>query len=278
MNAAAHSWTRSAANALTTNNKVDHNDYYRQKWLTGLGARPAANIRLFVFPFAGGDVSAFYHLQQWLPDTCELVRVQLPGRGNRRNDPMPNSMADMVRALIHPLSSALEKPFVFFGYSMGALIAYELLQQFKRLGLAKPQLFCVAACSAPHLHHHQWSEMSDREIIQVLTDSDSWLQDIPIAQLQENLPLIKKDLLFCQAYTHSAKSLGEPLDCPLMTIAGAQDAIAPAARVLDWWQYTTASCVSRCIAGGHFFLFDSVQFPRIILRELQSLLSVNTFA
>lgn len=278
MNATAYSWVRSAANNSTPNNPVNHDDSYRQKWLTGLGARPAASMRVFVFPFAGGDVSAFYRWQQWLPDSCELVRVQLPGRGNRRDETMPATMAELVRALIHAFSSALDKPFVFFGYSMGALIAHELLQQFKRLGLAKPALFCAAACSPPHLHHHQWNTMSDREIIQVLTDSDCWLQDIPLAQLQENLPLIKQDLFFCQAYTHSAKPLREPLDCPLMTIAGAQDAIAPAARVLDWWQYTSASCVSRCVAGGHFFLFDSVQLPRIMLRELQPLLSVKSFA
>jgi surfactin synthase thioesterase subunit len=274
MNATAFSPTRSATNIIAANN----DNSYRQKWLKGVGARPDATMRLFVFPFAGGDASAFYRWPQWLPDGCELVSVQLPGRGNRRDEPMPATMGEMVRALIHAFSSVLDKPFVFFGYSMGALIAYELLQQCKRLGLAKPALFCAAACSPPHLHHHQWSAMSDREILQVLTDSDSWLQDIPLVQLQENLPLIKKDLLFCQAYTHSVRPLSEPLDCPLVTIAGAQDSIAPASRVLEWWQYTAASCISRCVVGGHFFLFDSVQLPKIMLRELQPLLSLRACA
>ncbi len=272
MNAAACPWVGAAARTPRDN------DLDRQEWLIGLGARPNASLRLFVFPFAGGDISAFYRWPQWLPDSCELVRVQLPGRGNRRTENMPATMAEMVRALVRACSSALDKPFVFFGYSMGALIAYELLQQFKQLGLAQPALFCAAACSPPHLHRHPWSAMSDAEILQVLTHSDSWLQNIPLTQLQENLPRIKKDLLFCEAYTQSVKSVNTLLSCPVMTISGAQDAVAPAARVLEWWQYTSASCVSHCITGGHFFLFDSPQLPKIMLRELQPLLRVKSFA
>lgn len=249
-------------------------DFSIERWFSGLNARPDARLRIFAFPFAGGDISAFSGWQAWLPNDIELVSVQLPGRGRRRDEVMPDQMETLVEHLMAVMKNVNDKPFIFFGYSMGGLIGYALLQGMKRYGMQIPQLFCIAACNPPHLQQHDWRAMSDKALIRQLTNSDRYFGDIVQEDcISNNLSLIKNDLEFCQDYVKRNRFVNSLIDCPMSTFCGVEDTISSAESMLKWCRYTSASSISHRLNGGHFFMFDrqSGQFSKLFLRELRGI-------
>ncbi|HSK05405.1 MAG TPA: thioesterase domain-containing protein, partial [Kofleriaceae bacterium] len=89
-------------------------------WLPSWRARAGAALRLFCFPYAGGDVAIFAPWAEDLPWEIELCPVQLPGRGRRALEPAYAALDPLVDALAAGLLPALDGRFAFFGHSMGA--------------------------------------------------------------------------------------------------------------------------------------------------------------
>ena len=77
--------------------------------------------RLFCFPHAGGGARQPVSLAGWA-----AVPVRLPGRESRLAEAPFERMGPLVAALADNIDSYLDRPFAFFGHSMGAAIAFEL--------------------------------------------------------------------------------------------------------------------------------------------------------
>ena len=108
-------------------------------------------IRLFCLPFAGGG-SAFYHpWKEHLPADIELAKIQLPGRETRLREKAFTRMEMLVATLTEKLTPWLDRPFAFFGHSMGALITFELVRMIRTYNHAQPQHIFVSGYQAPHL-------------------------------------------------------------------------------------------------------------------------------
>ena len=104
--------------------------YSKNSWIYPSGRNPRARLRLFCVPHAGGGASLFRHWQSGLPEDLDVCGIQLPGRENRSRETPLSDLASIVRGLGQARCdpAALSGPFVFFGHSMGALIAFELVR------------------------------------------------------------------------------------------------------------------------------------------------------
>src|SRR5215470_7371202 len=60
-------------------------------------------------------------------------------------------MVDVVRKLGQVLPPLLDRPFAFFGHSMGARIAFEVARHLRSLGLPQPLHLFISGCRAPHV-------------------------------------------------------------------------------------------------------------------------------
>src|SRR4051812_38568638 len=98
-------------------------------WLPFTRPNPAARLRLFCFPFAGGGASAFRLWSQGLPLTVDVCPVQPPGRETRFREPAYTRLPPLVTALADALRPHFDRPFAFFGHSMGAIVAFELARE-----------------------------------------------------------------------------------------------------------------------------------------------------
>ena len=84
-------------------------------------------VRLFCLPHGGADGSVFRPWRSLVGPGIEVVPVQLPGRGNRMEEPAERSLVRLGKRLAGPIADrAGELPYVLFGHSVGALLAYEL--------------------------------------------------------------------------------------------------------------------------------------------------------
>jgi len=114
--------------------------------------RPKADaaIRLFCFHYAGGSASIFRQWPQGLP-TVEVCVVQQPGRATRIGEAAAEHSGPLLETLSREIEPLLDRPFAFFGHSMGALVAFELSRAVRaRTGRAPAHLF-VSGRRAPHL-------------------------------------------------------------------------------------------------------------------------------
>ena len=110
---------------------------------------------MFCFPFAGGSSWAF---DTWINDlppdvlrVTELWSVLLPGHEIGQPGALYTRLQPLIELLTPAFTEYPEKPFVFFGHSMGALIAFELAHELRRRGLATPVHLVVSGHRAPHL-------------------------------------------------------------------------------------------------------------------------------
>src|SRR5258708_5973311 len=123
------------------------------KWVFGASRESSARTkcRLFCFPHAGGTGSDYRKWPADFPPEIEVLPIQLPGRGNRWNEAPIERMTVLVESLASALVPRLDRPFAFFGHSMGCFVAYELAHFLYRNYAAGPVSLFASAARAPHL-------------------------------------------------------------------------------------------------------------------------------
>ncbi|MEO5344178.1 MAG: alpha/beta fold hydrolase [Gammaproteobacteria bacterium SHHR-1] len=216
--------------------------------------RPGARLRLFCFPHAGGGVTAFHAWPELLPEGIELHAAQLPGRERRRHEPLQTDMAAMADEFAADMLAMNDRPIALFGFSMGALLAYEVARRLSgQAGIGLDHLL-VAARRAPHLPYDRAiHHLPDEAFIQELQQKYGGLPDVVRESrelLDYFLPIIRADLTLLETYCHSP---GTPLDCRISVYGGTQDSSTTPAQLDAWSQHSRWGSDTLMIEGGHFF-------------------------
>ena len=61
-------------------------------------------------------------------------------------------MTTIVEHIMGEMANLMDKPFAFFGHSVGAIIAYHVAVECKRRRGASPMLLFASGHTAPHVH------------------------------------------------------------------------------------------------------------------------------
>jgi surfactin synthase thioesterase subunit len=215
-------------------------------------------LRLFCFHHAGGGASIFGGWPPVLSRLADVLPVQLPGREKRIREPRITDRAILIDELEHHLGPFLRRPYVFYGHSMGGLIAYGLAQQLLAHGHPAPEQLVVGASSAPHLPPLPpgVEDLPDDQLAAWLIQMggmSAMLLDYP-DWLRAATSLVRDDLSLCRS---SPRRDLPPLLCPIQAFAGADDPMVPAAAVAAWAEHTQAPSDLRQVPGGHLFIRDS---------------------
>ncbi|MFD5116078.1 thioesterase II family protein [Streptomyces sp. NPDC058220] len=236
------------------------------------GDEPGPVTRLFCFPYAGGGASAYRRWQRGLDAHDAGVRVmpvQLPGREERFDEPRFTDLAALIDDMDAQLDEELAEPHIFYGHSMGALIAYSLARRRQARGAALPQALVLSAYRAPHLPAPAIADpdAGDDELVaglvalggipQMLLDHPEFLSAL--------LPVARDDLRLCLGTTAAP---ADPLRVPLHLYAGRGDRLVTVSEMLSWRRHAGHGCEVRTMPGGHFFIRSD---EGAFLRELASL-------
>ena len=219
---------------------------------------PNAKLRLFCLPFAGGGSTSFRHWPELLPPYIELAAIEIPGRGSRLSEPCQRRINILVSQITKGIQPYLDKPYAFFGHSMGALLSFEISHTIREQLNQEPNLLFISGRGAPHMH-------SREKPIHVLPD-DEFVEEIkkyngtPKEVLEhEDLmdiltPILKADFEVCETYTYSEK---QPLNCPITAFGGLQDASTSREQLQAWQDYTNGLFNLRMFMGDHFYLINT---------------------
>lgn len=220
-------------------------------------SRPVANprIRLFCFPYAGGNATLYAPWARAMPSDVELVAIQPPGRATRFREPAFDRLEPLLEALLPNLVPLLQQPYVFFGHSMGALVAFELTRLLRQEGLPLPSHLVVSGRRAPHWTHTEapMHDLPDAKFLERLKA----LNGTPEALLREPelmamvLPTLRADFAVLEHWQHQEQA---PLPVPITALGGTQDDRVPLESLNEWQQHTTGSFNHALFEGDHFYL------------------------
>ena len=232
-------------------------------WLSRFAARPAARLRLFCFSYAGGGAAVYRPWALAMPADVEVAAVLLPGRESRLREPPVRRMSELLGALVPALEPQLDRPFAFFGHSMGALVAYELACALQQRGGPVPQRLLISGRRAPHLPerdppiHHLGDDAFVAEIQRRYNGIPPEVLQYP-ELLELLLPALRADMSVIETHRlHDAGQQPLPFNGPISAFGGRDDARATRQEIEGWQAHTPEPLVMRQFAGGHFYFNDT---------------------
>lgn len=228
----------------------------------------SASRRLICFHYAGGSAQAFFPWRACLPPDVDLMAIELPGRGRRHDIAPASSVARVADELAEAYASLELKSTVFYGHSLGALVAYETARRLRERGSKELQQLIVSSRAAPGSTQFTASlpPLSDHHLhvyLKNLNGTPKSILDNP-DMMRLVLPVLRADLELVYKYQPSP---GPVLDIPIEVIGATGDEWAPIECLLEWRQLTTASFRLHMVEGGHFAPLTS---PSLIAEILES--------
>jgi surfactin synthase thioesterase subunit len=220
-------------------------------------SRTDAKLHLYCFAYAGGGANVFRDWEKALGADIELRAVQLPGREWRRHELPYRRMTSLLDGLVSEIASTMSTvtPYAFFGYSMGAAVAYSIARCLRELHRPLPAAMILAACRAPSLLRnlptlHELDDVRFLEAIRRFGGMPEALLAEP-ELLKMLLPVLRADFEVLGTYNYEPVP---PLPISSIVYGGMRDPHAPRAELAAWRQETTADFALRLFSGGHFFI------------------------
>jgi medium-chain acyl-[acyl-carrier-protein] hydrolase len=222
--------------------------------------KTTAKFNVFAFPYAGIGASLYKIDEASIPDNIALIPVQLPGREERILENPFTNMSWLVNKLASEIQSHLDKPFVFFGHCLGALIAFELAHVLKDQYSFELSHFFVSACPAPHIHKvdNPKHKLPAEQFLEEVQNIGSFEKPATVEKKVTNilLPGLKADFSLYENYQYAAK---EKLSCPITVFHGVEDHYIPVDLLLAWEEQTDEGFFQQSFAGNHLYIHNNLK-------------------
>lgn len=237
-------------------------------WIRSSQRAARASARLFCFPCAGGGAENFRGWAAELPEFLDVSAIQPPGRGARFREPLVDRIGEWLDSLEAAIAPELDRPFAFFGHSVGALTAFELTRRLRRAGRPLPARLFVAGRRAPHLPSRR-PRLHALPREQLLAELRSLNGTPPEVLAHEELmdlllPILRADFSLDATHVYLPEP---PLERPITAFWGDADPLADEAQTRAWSEHTTAGLSLHGFAGDHFF----VNVPSVRSAMLQTI-------
>ncbi len=245
----------------------------QSKWFTITQPRPLAMLRLFCFHDAGGSAELFEGWDhQFESELIEVVRVEMPGRGQRLSEPAYTDTTSMLNDLVPAILPMLDKPYLFLGHSMGGLIAFEIMHELRKMKKALPEMLFISSTSGLNAYEKAQVDytISDDELVRLYPHLD--LSVIGDRELQQMLiTILRADLQLLHSHQYRFEV---PFNVPIIAIHGDDDQRVNRYQIEQWEKetFTSFRLVSR--PGGHRYIEHDAEFVTDLIEQEARQLSV----
>ncbi|HET6143120.1 MAG TPA: alpha/beta fold hydrolase [Candidatus Acidoferrales bacterium] len=218
--------------------------------------RPRAANRLFCFPHAGVGPSVFRGWADQLTSDTEVCLVQIPGREGRLREAPYSSIGALLPGLIEDMSGLLDRPFAFYGHSLGATVAFECALNLRRNLRLEPVHIFVGASQAPQLpwEHSPMRALPEDAFLSEMAERYGALPAEVISDTEMRaliVPILRADISMIEKYVHLPES---PLSCDMTVFGGLRDHMVQRHELESWRELTTGRFRLQMLDGNHLFL------------------------
>jgi medium-chain acyl-[acyl-carrier-protein] hydrolase len=219
-------------------------------------SRPTAGLRLFCFPPAGAGVSAFRGWWDALTVNVEICCIRAPGRETRHRESPISDVRELADAIAAEMCGWLDRPYVVYGHSVGALIGFEVIRALRARQAPLPIRLLVGGSRAPHLPHTDppMHALSDDEFFREVRrryEAEPGLIPEDREMRQLIVTPLRGDFRALETYKYVA---GLPLDCPISAFGGRSDPMVTRDQLDAWRSHTSTEFDLEMLLGGHIFL------------------------
>ena len=224
-------------------------------WIRRYRPAPSSSARLVCFPHAGGSASFFFPVAKRFGSDVDVVALQYPGRQDRRHEPLIDTIGELSDRIVAELLELTAKPTVFFGHSMGAIVAFETAWRLEQTAVASPRALVVSSARAParprDARAHERDDDGIVADLKLLGGTELGLLDDEL--LRMTLPAIRGDYRAIGNYTCTP---GRTVHCAIAALTGDSDPRTTVEEAEAWRAHTAGPFRHVVLPGGHFFLLD----------------------
>ncbi len=236
-------------------------------WLRRYEPAENASVSLVCFPHAGGSAGFFVGMSRALAPAVDVIAVQYPGRQDRFGEPALDSITGLADQISDQLRGSQPRQLAFFGHSMGATVAFEVMRRLEAVQGDTPIRLFASGRRAPSITTgSSLHSLSDDEFIAELSRLSA--DELPFADdelLRAALPTLRADYKAIEAYPYTPDAL---MSCPVTAFVGAHDPITSVEQASAWRNHTREHFDLRVFPGGHFYLLAQAEqlFHEVRLR------------
>lgn len=228
-------------------------------WFEAAPRRRDAELRLFCFPPVGMD-AFFQTWQQQLPASIEVCALRLSDRERSLDKAACVDVGAISMALAHAISAQGDRPFAFYGHSLGSLIAFETARSLRACSNLSPVALLLASLPAPQLAPKLCArafdvlQYPDERVVTFFLPPESEVASLVVQDAQlthTTASLVRRDLATLALYQYEAD---EPFQCPLTILGGWEDHLINYAELAAWQEQTTGKFCLQMLSGDHLFM------------------------
>ncbi|WP_329101704.1 alpha/beta fold hydrolase [Micromonospora sp. NBC_01699] len=235
-------------------------------WIRRFHPAPQASTRLICLPHAGGSASYYFPVSRALSPLLDVLAIQYPGRQDRRGEPCVDDLRTLADLLVPLLLPWTDRPFVLFGHSMGATLAFEVAVRLAQRGITPHGLFASGRRAPSCFRDERVHLYSDAEFIADLkglsgTDPQMFDDEQVVSMI---LPALRSDYRAAETYRYRPTP---PLACPVVALTGDTDPQVTIDEAGTWAEHTTGPFALGVYPGGHFFLNEHAPAVLDVIRD-----------
>lgn len=232
-------------------------------------------INMFCLPPAGSSAAIYAGWKKRMPEHIAIVPIEYPGHGALVKQPLVNDPDYLSQFIFEQIQGYGEQPFVLFGHSVGAALAWRVEQLIQTTALSR-QLKLLIISGRPELEFTRQMPpkrfLSREGLIEALRHYNS----VP-AELLENPDIMDFFLAILRNDFHLNDNMLndciEKTNTPVMAFYGQGDPdIAGAEKMVAWQKHSTNWRGCYLLEGDHFF-FNRAESLNTMLEKICTELS-----
>lgn len=216
---------------------------------------------IFCLPYAGGSRLSFKKIEK-KNSNLKFIPIEYITYKDR----FTNSNDDVIKKCCDTIIECNIKEYYILGYSMGAIIGYEVIKELERLGQVLPLGLIVISCNSPDIGVPKLLNDNkldyDSQIVSI-GGVPKYLHD-DSEMLKFFLNMIKYDLQVLFRVLN--KSNMKAINTDIMFFQGVNDNIIESNSCLNWGEFTSSYYYFKLLDDEHFMNENS---EKIIIDKIK---------